>query len=75
VRTLPGSQSGWRRAFLGGGLLGTGFSGVIELLQLARPSRFADIKDLGLNSLGAFIGAGIGALLLHRLSDYRSRDG
>ena len=55
------------RAFWGGGLIGVGLSGVIELLQLFSASRFADLQDLGLNALGAFAGAGVGVWLVHIL--------
>jgi len=43
---------------------GAGLSATIELLQLAIPSRFADLDDWLLNTTGAFIGAVAASILV-----------
>jgi VanZ like protein len=48
-------------------IVGTAFSGLIELLQLLfLPERFADWRDLLSNTIGFLVGAGVGVLIRRR---------
>lgn len=48
--------------------VGAGLSAAIELLQSTLPSRFADLDNWLLNTIGTFIGAMIAAVLINKRS-------
>ncbi len=55
-----------RMQLLSATAVGAGLSAVIELLQRTLPSRYPDLDDWALNTVGTFIGALIASLLINR---------
>ncbi len=55
-----------KRCWLGGMLTGLGLSLFIEVLQVFSPTRVVSWRDVGLNTLGAALGAGGGCLAFRR---------
>ncbi|MBL0937818.1 MAG: VanZ family protein [Gemmatimonadaceae bacterium] len=60
-----GAPPDWPRVVV----LGAALSGAIELAQLFSPQRYTSLLDLGTNTLGAAVGAGLFARLARHLPD------